>query len=121
MDEREEFERLWEHCAPILEPATGSRYEIDWVKKRILAGYAVLVPLGQESACVLEVRTYPARKVLHIWLAGGRLDELMDYLEHADNYARDMGCSAIEVEGRQGWSRVLEDYYVDRVVLTKEL
>lgn len=116
----DEFERLWARNAGYLEPALNGAFTLDDVRATILAGNATLWPL-ERSAVVTEILEYPAKRVLRIWLAGGELSELLAFLPAADNYAHECGCSAIEIDGRKGWARVLPGYTEARVVLTKEI
>ena len=109
----------WTRCAPFLEPALPPGYTLDDVKHEIDNDRAQFWPLTR-SAVVTQTLTYPQCKVLRIWLAGGDLNELrMALAVEGDAYARDRGCSHIEIDGRKGWSRVLDGFTEQRVVLMK--
>ena len=59
---------------------------------------------------ITEVLCYPRRKVLGIPFVGaerGTLDHWIDHMEAMKAYAREMGCSAIRVWGRDGWVKML--------------
>ncbi len=68
------------------------------------------------------IHTYPLRKVFSvIFSAGGKLgqwaDDMMDMWM---SYARDSGCSSIEVTGRPGWTRFLKRYGFEFLCTTVE-
>lgn len=109
----------WDRCSGYLEEACEG-WTLDAVRAEIDAGRAVFWPMAK-SAVVTQVLEYPKARVLRIWLAGGDLEEIKYFLPAADNYARSVGCSEIEVEGRLGWERVLTGYEKRRVILVKEL
>ena len=110
----------WTRCAPILEAALDGTYSLDDVRDEIECGRAQFWPM-QKSAAVTVIQDYPRGRVLRVWLAGGDLGELQHYLPVLDNYGREQGCAAIELEGRKGWERALPGYHAHRVVLRKEI
>lgn len=60
---------------------------------------------GVDSAVVTQVQNFPRMKVLHIFLAGGNLEELETLTPHIQKFAEYMGCQKITLTGRKGWSR----------------
>ena len=60
---------------------------------------------GTNSAVVTQVQNFPRMKVLHIFLAGGNLEELETLTPHIQKFAEYMGCQKITLTGRKGWSR----------------
>lgn len=81
---------------------------IEDVEKMVEEGYAQLW-LGEQSAAVTEVITYPRAKALHLWLCGGDLDEIVDeMLPRAEAWARAEGCTKLTTGGRKGWDRVMK-------------
>lgn len=109
----------WERCKPLLAAALDG-WTLDSVEQEIRVGRAQFWPMAH-SAVVTQIHSYPLGRVLRVWLAGGRWDEIVRYLPSADAYARAQDCVAVEVEGRPGWERLLEGYEKRRVVLVKEL
>jgi hypothetical protein len=110
----------WERCRHWLDLALDGTHSIEDVRAEIEAGRAQFWPMP-ESACVTVVQDYPKGRALRVWLAGGDLDDLVKHLPVLDNYGREQGCGAIELEGRRGWERVLPGYRATRVVLRKEI
>jgi hypothetical protein len=60
---------------------------------------------GERSAMVLQLIAPPP--VLHIWLAGGDLDDLLAMRAGLEAWGRTQGCEAVTINGRNGWRRVL--------------
>lgn len=115
------MKEVWNAKRHILEPALEKGYSLDDVWHEIEQNRAQFWPLPN-SAVVTQVLKQPQRNVLRIWLAGGDMDELQFALSgHAVDYARERGCSVIEVDGRKGWSRALKGFQETRRVLEMEL
>ena len=78
---------------------------------------------NDESCAVTEIVVYPKKKVLHVFLAGGRMEGITEMQESAEVWGKSQGCSAMTIAGRKGWSRVLADYgYKEQfVTLAKEI
>lgn len=51
-----------------------------------------------------------APRVIHIWLAGGDLRELIGFTPGVAAFGRSMGCVAATLEGRKGWARALQQH-----------
>lgn len=100
-----EFER----CRPYLEAAleySGGTHTIDDVKYALDAQRMLLVP-GERCAMVFEKTVYPRLSAFHGFLAGGDLEEIKSFDPKLDILARALGCSRIDISGRQGWARAL--------------
>lgn len=67
--------------------------------------------LGDRSAAVTEIIVYPRLKVLHLWLCGGDLAEIVEtMLPRAEKWAKAKGCSRLTTGGRKGWDRVMSKH-----------
>jgi len=101
---------------------SGGKHKIEEVIYDIQRGHAQLWETDNATV-VTQVSDYGDFLSLNVWLAGGRLDSVLGLLEAAEDFARDNGCSRIEVTGRRGWKRVLEDhgFAEESVTLTKDL
>ena len=115
-----EIREHWERTKHYLEPALDGSYTLDDVWTEISDDRAQFWPLPN-GAVVTQVLEFPQRRVLRIWLAGGRLDEFQFAVERATEYAIHRGCSAVEIDGRKGWQRALAGFKQTRVVLSKEI
>lgn len=64
---------------------------------------------GPKSACITEILQYPRKRVLHYFLIGGDLDELVELMEpRITAWAKAIGCSAVSGAGRKGFERVFK-------------
>ena len=87
------------------------------VRADVNAGRALLWP-GQDSAAV----TSESHEMV-LWLAGGRLAELLEMEKSAEAFARQRGFNRMCVEGgRPGWRRALKQAgYRELTTLVKDL
>lgn len=72
---------------------------------------------------VTELCDYPRKRTCIVRMLGGKSlpQEWRGYLSLVEEWAREQGCSAMEVFGRKGWARKLDGYDLQQVVLRKEL
>lgn len=58
-----------------------------------------------------------------IWMAAGEpLEAFVSLLRtHIEPWMREQGCRVIEINGRRGWKRVLDDYSERSTTFAKEL
>lgn len=61
-----------------------------------------------EGCMVTEILEYPRKKVFHIFLAGGELDQIRDFSDSAIYFAKLNGCTAMTLAGRKGWVKALK-------------
>lgn len=98
-----QFRRLQPHIEAALEYSQGT-HTADDVLQQISTGELQLWP-GQDSVVITQIITYPRKKVLHIFLAGGNQKELKEMDPYVVQWAKDQGCTALTFTGRLGWSR----------------
>ena len=60
-----------------------------------------------ETVAITEVICYPRKKVLHVFLAGGELDQVVDMVDSAKYWGKMQGCSSMTLAGRKGWVKAL--------------
>jgi len=63
---------------------------------------------GSTGCAVTELVVYPKKKVLHVFLAGGTLDQILDMHSDAVKWAKKQGCDGMTLSGRRGWKKALE-------------
>ena len=100
----------------------GGTHTFDDIVGAVYAGQMQFWP--NENACaVTEIVTFPRRKVLHIFLAGGEMQEIVDMDGPAADFAKANGCTAMTIAGRRGWKKILEHrgYSEQFTTLSKEL
>ena len=116
----DEWRRLRHHILAALEHAGGTHTEDD-VLDLLRADQAQFWPAAN-SAMVTEIVGYPQGSHCRIWLAGGEYDELRALeRDMVIPWASSMGCRRIELVGRKGWARRLNDYQEVARVLAKEI
>jgi hypothetical protein len=113
-----------EHCRPWIEDAlaySGGTHTFEDVEQRILESHLQLWP-AERGCAVTEIVIYPRKKVLHVFLAGGEMDQIIDMIDSAVAWSKTQGCTSMTIAGRHGWRRVLEKYGYKPVltVLEKE-
>lgn len=111
-------------CRPWIEDAlgySGGTHTFEDVVQGVISGRMQLWPAPRGCA-VTEVVIYPKKSVLHVFLAGGEMDQIIDMIDSAVAWGKTQGCSAMTIAGRHGWQRVLGRYGYKPVmtVLEKE-
>lgn len=110
---------LFDRCAPHLEAALAQSPEgftLADLRREVETGKALLWP-GKNAAAVTYIRPL---KAMHIWAAGGDINELKIMSASLEGLSADMGCDAIMAGGREGWGRALRSLGYNSYVL-KEL
>lgn len=74
------------------------------------------------GCAVTEIVVYPKKRVLHVFLAGGEMDQILDMIDSAVEWSKAQGCTSMTIAGRHGWRRVLAEhgYRPVMTVLEKE-
>lgn len=117
-----QFRRLQPHIEAALEYSQGT-HTADDVLEQISTGELQLWP-GQDSVVITQIITFPRKKVLHIFLAGGNQKELKEMDPYVVQWAKDQGCTALTFTGRLGWARSeMRDigFELTHVMMSKEI
>jgi hypothetical protein len=109
------------HIEAALEYSGGTHIFED-VKQGILDGRMQLWPT-QNSCAVTEIAEYARKKVIHVFLAGGQMDEVVGGIESVAEWGRQQGCQSMTISGRRGWERILDKsgFRPVMVVMEREL
>ena len=101
---------------------SGGTHTFDDIVSGIYSGRMQFWPAPRGCA-VTEIIVFPQKKVLHVFLAGGEMDQIVSMDSSAAEFGKMNGCSAMTIAGRRGWKKVLENYgYVESfTTLSKEL
>jgi len=104
----------WAACRDRLKAALDASvvhtHDIDHVLQELIKGTAQLWPT-RGAAVVTEVSQYPTGiRGLTYWLAGGELEDVLRTHAAVERFAREQGCSFIEIRGRRGWRKAVEAY-----------
>ncbi|HWA63622.1 MAG TPA: hypothetical protein VG939_19755 [Caulobacteraceae bacterium] len=119
-----EFDAVWRRCAPFLSEALARdpSHSLEDVRALVEApGAMVCLWPGERSAAVTELITHPRLRELHVWLAGGDLEELRRGLPSIEAFAAALGCQRVSLFGRPGWTRALDGYAPQFVAMAKML
>ncbi len=126
--QKDELEIFWYEALDLLRPALdlNGNYSAHSLKRALDKGDLQLwCHFGGEAmnmAVVTELADYAKRRVCLILLIGGsEMDEWLKHLATIESWAKGNGAQAIQLEGRNGWERVLPDYSRRAVVLQKEI
>lgn len=121
MDIRKDFDQ----CAKWIQGALdkgGNTHDLEDIWDGIVEGRFQFWP-AKEGCLVTEVLSYPKYNVFHVFLGGGKLDQLLDMIDSVEVYAKTMGCKSMTISGRKGWVRILASRGAKpvRTTLAKEL
>ena len=122
---------LWSRARPWLQDAlahAGGTHEIEDVLGAIGEGRLQLW-LGERCAGVTEILTFPRKRMLNLFLAGGDLDEMKTLQAGLEAFARAHACDGMMFSGRltraarraSGWGRAWPDYQPTHISFCKEL
>jgi hypothetical protein len=107
---------------PILKRENG--HTLESVEKRLSNNSAKLF-CNKTSLIIVELVKYPLAKVTNIWLGAGDLNGIKSLLPEVEKYAKDKGCSRLELTGRQGWKRWGENnnlgWTMKNLIMKKEI
>lgn len=125
--DKSHVEQAWPVAWPVLEPAFN--YQANWSPDEILdmlvEGKAVLwlvaTPSQIHTAMVTWIDEYKTQKVLTVAFTGGEMEDVYMAAPYLTDYARYADCTAIEVNGRRGWARQLNDLGFEEYSTTTRL
>lgn len=59
------------------------------------------------TVAITEVIVYPRKKVLHVFIGAGKRSELFEMIDSAWHWGQGIGCSAMTLAGRRGWTKLM--------------
>ena len=101
----QELYRCQEWIEAALEYSGGTHIFAD-IAEGVMSGTMQLWA-GETGCAVTEIIVYPRKKVLHVFLAGGDMSQIIDFQESAVEFGKMNGCTAMTLAGRRGWTKVL--------------
>ena len=113
------MEQLRQWLQPALDRG-GNTHSFEDVINEIRAG-SMQLWTGPEGAAVTMIYDFPQKRVLHVFLAGGSIEQIKDFEESAAAWGRAHGCSEMSLSGRRGWTKALEGWRPVQTVLMKEI
>ena len=118
----QEFKRCEKWIEDAIEYSHGA-FTIESVFEDLLHGGAQLWPT-ENAVAITQIVDYPGKKVMHIFLAAGDLQELEALHYPIEEYARSVGCKGMSLTGRPGWAKSFlrnRDYVIREVQMYKNL
>jgi hypothetical protein len=122
---------VWDRIAPLLEKAihySDGKYNLEKIKEGVLARILqvwVAERTNTITTCmVTEIKNYPTdTRLTVVFYAGESVKEYMHFKEVLYQWAREHGCSSVELYGRPGWERVLKEDNFEKIhtVLRRKL
>ena len=84
----------------------GDYHGWDDVLRGLNSGYYQF--FENDNGClVTEIVQLPRKRYLNIWLAGGKLDDVLSLVPQTEKHAIQNDCTELMAFGRRGWDRVL--------------
>lgn len=119
---------IWDSVKNLITKTNDDVLNDNDIKKYLLNGdYTLWVAIDEQSKNVVAAMTtefayYPRDKVCRVvTLAGERMKEWIGNLDMVEEWAKEQGCSYLDMYGRRGWIKVLTDWKEDSVLLRKKL
>ena len=100
-----------DRCRKWIEDAldySGGTHTFEDVKRGIIEGKSQLWPAAN-SCIVTEITKHPQKKVLHIFLGGGSLEEIKSMQPDVIAWAKAQDCESLTMTGRKGWVKALKN------------
>ena len=85
---------------------SGGTHSFDDIAAGIASGHMQLWP-ARKACAVTEIVVYPQKKVLHVFLAAGDLEQITNAIGAVEEWGKAQGCESLTMNGRFGWQRVL--------------
>lgn len=120
-----DLDEHWSECAPLLAKALArqSAMNLESVHQDVKRGKFLLWKISGHGALITEIQQFALEKICMVVLCGG--DGMEEWLEVADRtltrHAKALGCNALMIVGRPGWSKVVPSYQIQDVVMRKAL
>ena len=104
------IDEVWEVCAPIIEKAIKYGDGKMWLEDihAALLNRDMQLWYAEECLWITEILNFPRSKRINIVLISGKLGDWEAWLDEIKDWARSLGCEALEATGRPGWGRKLK-------------
>ena len=126
--QKTEIDQAWPLVAGLITEAVerGGRHTPEEVREDIASGDAQLWVTWVDDevlgVCVTFVIDHKRMKLCRIWLCTGHdRKQWAHHLQGIEDWAKSIGCDAIDGVVRPGWEKVMRDYKKTHVVLEKKL
>lgn len=99
-------------CRPWIEAAleySGGTHLFEDIVDGVYSQRMQLWP-AEHGCIVTEMVDYPRKRVLHVFLGGGELQQILDMHKDVLHWAKLHGCSDLTMTGRLGWKKPLAEH-----------
>lgn len=86
----------------------GNTHKFEDIVEGVKSGHMQFWP-AKKACLVTEIIVYPNKKVLHVFLAGGNLEEIVDVEKSLVKWGKAEGCGSMTLSGRKGWKKVFQN------------
>lgn len=101
-----DWDRVRDHLQPAIDRCGGT-HTFEDVVDEIERGDMQLWT-ADAGSIVTSITTYPRKRIIQIFLAGGEMAQVLDFLPSIEAFAKAWGCAEMTCSGRYGWVRVLQ-------------
>lgn len=99
----------WSWISAALQNGPDAHLTREHIEGEIAANRAQLWR-GDRGVGVTQLVNAEGRRFVHVWLAGGAMEELLALRAGVEAWGRQMGCKTVSINGRPGWARVLKPF-----------
>lgn len=120
-----DLDEYWPLVAPMLAKAleTQSAMDLKSVYEDVKRGKFLLWRIADKAAFITEIQHFALEKICVVVLCGG--DGMDEWLMSADHtltrHAKALGCAALMIVGRRGWSKLVPAYRIEGFIMRKPL
>ena len=95
-------------------------YTAEDIKELVVRGACQAWP-WKESIAITEIRVFPRQRALNVWLASGKMEDILALEPFVVDFAKENGCSKLTLTGRTGWDRALKHWDRKTITMTRSL
>lgn len=115
---QDKIDAVWPLIEPFLQEALeygngrwASRDFQGFCRDDVMQLWLILDNGAVTAMAITELINYPQKKICRIVVCGGRnVGRWLNERRHIDEWARQNGCQAMELIGREGWARMMPDW-----------
>lgn len=112
----EEIERCREWLQAALDHG-GNSHDVEHIEEGIRCNQ-FQAWFAEDAVLVTELIDYPNYRVVHVFLAGGSLETILQMRPDIERFGQHFGCKYLSINGRPGWARALKEFGYDRGLQT---
>lgn len=99
-------------------------YDAEDIKKRLLEKEVqlwVYAPKDLQALALTEIVQFPKAKICRVGAAGSKRDDWHGYMAVIEAWAKQNGCTKMQITARKGWAKVLKSFRIPAFIFEKEL